>query len=53
MKKTYTKPQAEKFEFTYTENVTASGCKPHHGDNGHGHGCYFNGDNGHGHGCRK
>lgn len=46
MRKTYSKPMAEKFVFDYAENVTAS-CwdpvHPHHGDVGHGLG--------HGGGC--
>ena len=38
--KTYSKPVAEKLEFNYSENVTASdmGVTIHHGDVGHGHG---------------
>lgn len=38
--KTYTKPLAEKLEFNYSDNVTASdtGVATHHGDMGHGYG---------------
>ena len=39
----YTKPEAEKLEFNYEENVTASNYHNHHGDMGigwgHGGGC--------------
>ena len=47
--KHYTKPMAEKFEFSYEENVVASGTW-HHGDVGHsvGHGGGCDHDPGHG-----
>ena len=38
MKKTYTAPKAEKLDFEYEENITASATHVHHGDVGHGHG---------------
>lgn len=39
MKKMYCKPEAEKLEFNYDENVTASdSVVGHHGDVGHGYG---------------
>ena len=48
--KKYETPKAEKIEFNYAENVTASGSCIHHGDMGigvgHGGGCDH--DPGHG-----
>lgn len=57
MKKTYDTPAAEKIEFNYEENVTASGVDPagpgHHGDVGHGVGLGGGCDHTPGHGNPK
>lgn len=52
MKKIYSKPVAEKLEFNYTENVTASNTDPfnHHGDMGIGWGLGGGCDHNPGHG---
>lgn len=48
----YTKPMAEKLEFNYLDNVTASNTTPghHHGDMGIGHGMGGGCDHDPGHG---
>ena len=51
--KEYTKPMAEKLEFNYTENVTASSGTNHHGDVGHGVGMGGGCDHDPGHGTPK
>ena len=52
--KTYQKPQAEKLEFDYNENVAASDPTAiHHGDVGHGWGMGGGCDHNPGHGNPK
>lgn len=54
MKKTYDTPAAEKIEFNYVENVTASPPgTAHHGDVGHGFGMGGGCDHEPGHGTPK
>ena len=53
--KNYQKPLAEKLEFNYSDNVTASCTTPgtHHGDMGHGFGMGGGCDHQPGHGNPK
>jgi hypothetical protein len=51
--KEYTKPVAEKLEFDYSDNVTASNTVWHHGDVGHGNGMGGGCDHVPGHGNPK
>ena len=54
MKKSYCRPQAEKLEFNYSDNVVASGeSYMHHGDVGHGYGSGGGCDHVPGHGNPK
>ena len=48
--KSYSTPMAEKIEFSYEENITASNSGPHHGDVGHGVGLGGGCDHDPGHG---
>ena len=51
--KNYQKPQAEKLEFNYDENIVAFNITTHHGDVGHGWGMGGGCDHDPGHGNPK